>query len=66
MADPQVLAVLDTLPVAEFAAVMHLNEDDVRAVTLAGVRRALTSGGSVDNIRTVMEGAIADRKARRP
>ena len=57
---------MDTLPIAEFAAVMRLNEDDVRAVTLSGVRRALADGGSVDNIRTVMEGAIATRKAQRP
>jgi hypothetical protein len=62
--DPQIDAVVDTLPIAEFARVMRMNEADLRIVTRASVARALATGGSVDNIRKVMQGAIDHARRR--
>jgi hypothetical protein len=54
--------IVDSFPIAEFAEVMKLAPDGLRAAIHRAVIKAQVEGGSIDNMRKVMEIAIKARK----
>lgn len=58
MTPEEIDAIVDTFPLTATAAMMGTSEDKIRAVTRAAVTKAVVEGGSIDNMRRVMEVAL--------
>lgn len=62
--EPLVESIIATFPVAEFAEAMDMPEHRVRAILRSAILEGLATGGSIDNMRTVMESAIRAKQLR--
>lgn len=56
--------IVDTFPIAEFAEAMKLAPDGVRAAIHRAVIKTQVEGGSIENMRRVMEVAIQARREK--
>jgi len=62
MRRPLVESLIDTFPVAEFAEAMDIPEHRVRAILRSSILAGFATGGSIENMRTVMQTAIRTKK----
>lgn len=61
---PLVESIIDTLPVVEFAEAMDMDEHRVRVILRSAILHGIATGGSIDNMRTVMQSAIRAKTLR--